>query len=665
LRRILQLALAGAFALACPLSLHAQAPSDADYGLNLSALTQIGVPQAHRLGFTGRGVRIAILDTGYDLTHISLRTRRIVGTRDFVHNDTIVRREPTDPSGADDHGTRVFSLVGGYDPGRHIGVAYDADFLLAKIDEDLNSDDGQEQQRWIAALAWAEENGADIVVSGIAFSRLGGVLFLPSQFSGDALPVTVAADAAARRGLTIVTMVGNAGPSPGLLGSPADGDSVISVGAVDGSGESPGFSSRGPTADGRQKPELVARGTGGQLFTAVAASGAGYDASTNGTEFAAAQVGGGAALVQQAWPAFGPIEIRDALIASASAFGRPSVVQGHGVPNVASAILIPSGTLPAGIEPQSNDSILGITPTFFWTTRLVHPLALPLRYRFELSRNAEFTDVIVRDSVGSASSLRVLAPIVPNDALWWRVTAITAQGIEQRSLVSGPHVMPFWVRLDSLNDSRGSFIQTQRPRLFWSPLFAAPPVGPLVYDVEILAHSTGAPLQTIRNLTDTTVVVPNLLAFNEPYRWRVIARTQQGIADTVQSIFPFIVTSVRQPPATLLHQNFPNPFPRRDLFADDLTRIWFDLSTHTRVELAVYDLHGRLVRQLIPAQPTCGSIELDAGLFGRTEFGIIDPCITTIWDGRDHQGRRVDRGVYLLRLKTREGTQTRRILFAP
>ena len=97
-----------------------------------------------------------------------------------------------------------------------------------------------------------------------------------------------------------------------------------------------------------------------------------------------------------------------------------------------------------------------------------------------------------------------------------------------------------------------------------------------------------------------------------------------------------------------------------------MTRIWFDLAEAALVELAVFDLRGRFVRQLIPASADCGTVRLEPGYYGRTgPSGGGDPCVSTTWDGADHAGRRVARGVYVLRLRVAGRDHFRRMIFLP
>ena len=181
------------------------------------------------------------------------------------------------------------------------------------------------------------------------------------------------------------------------------------------------------------------------------------------------------------------------------------------------------------------------------------------------------------------------------------------------------------------------------------------------FDVQILDESDApVPGETVTNLTVDSVKVPLSLRFNGSYRWRVIARVD-GVADTVTSLGRFTVDSGQNPPSTSLYQNFPNPFPRTDLGVT-ATRIWFDLTQESPVELGIYDMRGRLVRHLIPA-PGCPAQVLKPNAYGR---GTSDnPCVLTTWDGTDDRGRAMPRGVYLLRLRADGSSQILHIIYTP
>lgn len=650
----------------------AQGLDSAFYGPGWPALSELGVPTAHAFGFTGKGVRVAILDTGFEPRHESLDDRAVYRARDFINGDSIVYNEAGDPPGVDPerHGTQVWSLVGGYQPGTLVGPAYDAQFILAKVDAEPG-DNQADEDRWVAAVEWADSLGARVIVSAVVF-RYDYTDRLPTAYAamnGDSTIVTRVADEAARRGILVVSSVGNAGPAPGTLSAPADGDSVLAVGATDAAGNPAifavgGATARGPTADGRTKPDVGARGVG--LLAASSTSLSGYDISLEGTSYPTALVAGAAATFLEAWPNLSATAAERAIRLAGRRAGAADNATGAGVPDIASAILFPDGLDPTSISTiDLSNALTTIAPTMSWRASLVQQAMRPVSYRVEFATDSLFANVVGTDTVTESFAVTARSPLRPAARLWWRVVARAALGVRRSSPASGPISMPNWVRLLSPDGNQVTFVDSARPELSWVPLTAPPPIGPFVYDVEVLSNETGQTVQPpLRNLTTASVRLPQPLAPNVAYRWRVIARTQTGAADTVESRAPFVVTSATRPPATLLYQNFPNPFPRRDLGAQ-VTQIWFDLAERADVELSVLDLRGRRVRRLIPA-PGCGAVTLDAGIYGRGLVGAqIDPCVLTTWDGRDDEGRTLGRGVYLLRLRAAGKEEYRRMVFFP
>ncbi|HUF13682.1 MAG TPA: S8 family serine peptidase [Longimicrobiales bacterium] len=634
------------------------APPDSFYGLSLEQVRQIGVPAAHDLGFTGTGVRVALLDTGFRTDHEALDGLPVEAARDFIQGDDVVSDEPGDPTGQDRHGTQVWSALAADAPGELIGPAYGAEFLLAKVDH-LTLEPRADEDRWIAALEWADSLGAQVVNSSLGYFEFDDFTYTYSQLNGDSAAATRAADEAARRGILIVNSAGNEGPAPRTLVVPADADSILAIGAVNAAGSLASFSSRGPTADGRIKPDLVARG----VSTWLAAPGTLDQYTTgSGTSFAAPLVAGGAALVVEAWPDMGAMAALRALQLSGS-IQPPNDSMGHGIPNIASAILFPQG-IEALETPGTGagQEVATLAPSFAWSVPVLHPAARPVLYRLQVARDRQFADVVFEETVVDAQVLTLSRPLPTEPSLWWRVVAETAPGVVRTSIPVGPFSMPPWVRLVTLNDPEGVFVSDATPLLVWDPLPAPSPIGPLEYDVEIIAAGSSEVIQSITGITDTTALVTEPLPFNVPFRWRLIVRTAAGPVDTVQNAAPFVVVSSAAPPVTLIYQNFPNPFPRPGTSS---TTIWFDVSRRTRVSLAVYDLRGRLVRRLIPdvRQGCTGDRrQLDAGAYGRDG----DPeCVATEWDGRTDAREVMPAGVYIIRLTTDQGSHSIRTLFRP
>ena len=657
----------------------AQQQDSAEYGVSWPFLRELNLPVLHSLNFTGAIRRIAILDTGFSLTHETTATRTVYRQRDFVNGDTVVSNQPGDPTNPnpEEHGTQIWSLLGGYAPRRMIGGAYAAEFILAKVDVPSfvpAVDTSADEDRWVAAVEWADSLGAELINSSIGFRNFVDQPPIPyGDLDGNKTPTTLMADEAARRGILVIVAVGNAGPSLGSLWAPADADSVIAVGGSEPLTSAriavaPDISSRGPTADGRLKPDMVARGTSITAAFPTPFSQVDYQAGLAGSSYATPLITAGAALYMEAWPNDPIMSVRAALRLAGSNARAPNNAVGFGLPDVAAAVMLPQG-LTARIEGKDLQEVLtSVAPRFEWSAPQIHPSFLPIRFVVEVAPDSLFTNPFFRDSVSQAFFLNARQPLRPMARAYWRITAVSPQGVRRPAVGALPIVIPHWVRLLTLTGPQTDFIDEPRPELAWVALQAPSPVGPFRYDVEVLS-SSGEVVQQARNLTTSSWRVPQTLTPNLAYRWRVIARSAVGPADTVESMGSgFVVLSSEAPPATILYQNFPNPFPN-DIVGHSKTRIWFDLAQGGPVELAVYDLRGRLIRQLIPSRSGCSRVPFPPGLWGRTGTGLpgtVDPtCALMEWDGNNERGDRAAPGVYLLRLRAGGVDEVRHMLFRP
>jgi subtilisin family serine protease len=292
------------------------------------------IPEVHAMGDHGEGVVVCVLDSGFELDHEALRQITVRGERDFVNGDDDPSYNPrTDVPTQSVHGTAVLSTIAGYLPGKLIGPAYRAEYLLGET-ERIGSERPVEEDYWCEGIEWAEAEGADIVTSSLSYHAW----YHWRDLDGRTAAATRAANLALTRGLLVLNAIGNEGPKEGSIGAPADAPGAISVGAVNGIGNLAGFSSVGPTYDRRTKPDVVAPGVG--VFTAVART---YDhyARLNGTSFSTPLVAGCAALVLSAHPDWGPEAVRDALAMSASRAGQPDNQYGWGIVNARDAVLYP------------------------------------------------------------------------------------------------------------------------------------------------------------------------------------------------------------------------------------------------------------------------------------------------------------------------------------
>ncbi|MDZ7372875.1 MAG: S8 family serine peptidase [candidate division KSB1 bacterium] len=296
-----------------------------DYGPSKEQLEQIQVPLLHELGYTGRGVLVAMFDTGFFKRHEAFSRLRIVAERDFVMGDGDTERDLDDPNDySDAHGTYTWSTLAGFWEGELIGPAYGADFLLAKT-EDERSETPVEEDYWAAAAEWADSLGADVISSSLGYFDW----YRFEDMDGNTAVCTIAADWAARQGMAVVVAAGNWNSTAwGHISAPADGDSVIAVGAVDANGTVASWSSRGPTYDGRIKPEVCARGVSTRCASRRSASAYG---SASGTSLSTPLVGGVCALLLEAHPEWTGWEVRQALLETATQAHRPDNAYGWGI----------------------------------------------------------------------------------------------------------------------------------------------------------------------------------------------------------------------------------------------------------------------------------------------------------------------------------------------
>jgi subtilisin family serine protease len=268
------------------------------------SVPQTGAPTAWRSGYDGRGVKVAVLDTGYDATHPDL-ANRVSAAASFVPG--------VGPGDGHGHGTHVASTVGGSgtaSAGRRAGVAPKADLLVGKVLDDA----GSGLESWIiAGMEWATAQGARVVNMS-----LGG---LPTDGSD---PLSLAVDSLSERtGALFVVAAGNAGPRERTVGTPGAAAAGLTVGAVDRDDDLATFSSRGPRlGDGSVKPELTAPGV-----DIVAARSAGtsmgrdvdrWYTTASGTSMAAPHVAGAAAILAQRHPEWTGRQLKSVLIGSAA-----------------------------------------------------------------------------------------------------------------------------------------------------------------------------------------------------------------------------------------------------------------------------------------------------------------------------------------------------------
>ncbi len=370
-----------------------------NYGMGTDQILMLNGNYLHNLGFRGDGMLIALLDVGWIGTNTSpifdsiYNNNRIIATRDFVtgKDDNTVYE-----SGS--HGTSVLSTIGVIANGSLVGTAPHASFALLKS-EDAAGEYIFEEYTWACAAEYADSIGADIISSSLGYTTFDDTTqnHTWSDINGKTSVASIAATIAARKGILVCISAGNSGSQPWhKIGIPADADSILAVGAVDTLQQPASFTSVGPSADGRVKPDVAAMGAG----TAVVDAG-GNVVNGNGTSFSCPIIAGMSACLWQAFPNANNMQIREAIIKSASKYYNPDTLIGYGIPNFSATYFILNGIADNKIN---NEQITNVYPS---------PFSSQLNVEF-ISGNSNNVIVEIIDLLGK-TIYKTNANVIPND----------------------------------------------------------------------------------------------------------------------------------------------------------------------------------------------------------------------------------------------------------
>ena len=321
------------------------------YGGGATQIMQINGNALHDSGFQGEGVIVAVLDGGFigAQNHPAFDNMReegrLLGTRDFVYGSTSVYSQSA-------HGTSCLSTMAAYVPNTFVGTAPKASYYLLHT-EDVETENIVEEYNWVSGAEYADSLGVDVCTTSLGYIDFDMSQWdhTQSHFDGHTAPMSIGAEIAVSRGMICLNSAGNEGQSNQCtLGIPADAEHVLTVGAVDGSGNRAQFSSVGPTYDGRIKPDVMAMGQ--DTFVADA-SGDYYNG--NGTSFSTPVMAGAVTCLRQAYPYATVQEICDVVRQCSNRANNPNSLYGYGIPDFSQALEMLHVSEPA--EPYSGHII--------------------------------------------------------------------------------------------------------------------------------------------------------------------------------------------------------------------------------------------------------------------------------------------------------------------
>ena len=304
------------------------------YGYATPQIQQLNGIALHTLGFKGQGMWIGICDAGYDYVdqHEAFQSMynedRFLGAKDFVYKNGVVY---TDSS----HGTSCLGLMAGNVPDKYVGTAPLASYFLCRT-ENVNSENVLEEYNWVSAAEYLDSIGIDVISTSLGYIAFDNSQFdhVYSDLDGETCVITIGSEIACSRGILCITSAGNDGGNAfPYISAPADGEHVLTIGAVGTDGERAYFSSIGPTYDGRIKPDIMAHGYG----TTVVSPGEGAYYDGSGTSYACPVLAGMATCLWQARKELHASEIRDALRESGN-MTTPDNYYGYGIPDFMEAL---------------------------------------------------------------------------------------------------------------------------------------------------------------------------------------------------------------------------------------------------------------------------------------------------------------------------------------
>jgi serine protease AprX len=325
-----------------------------NYGDATNQTEMIGIDYVHEQDFTGEEMIVAVMDSGFPNFASNpgfadiVNENRLLGTFDFFSRTTNV-------TGTGSHGIGTTSDIGGFIQDQFVGTAPNASFYLFRTEYGPD-ENPREEAWWVEALERADSLGVDVVNTSLSYQDYDNSNYDHSYADLDGQTTFAArgANQAFDKGMLLVSSAGNAGNGFGTVATPADAPGVLTVGAVDENGNYVSFSSRGPTVDGRVKPDVMAQG-----LDAAVISQSGNVTTSNGTSFSAPIIAGAVTSLWQARPELRNNQIMQIVRESAHLFDNPTDEMGYGIPNFEDAY---NAVITLGLEEEMLEKYFALYP---------------------------------------------------------------------------------------------------------------------------------------------------------------------------------------------------------------------------------------------------------------------------------------------------------------
>jgi len=304
-----------------------------NYGTTQNQVEMINADALHVLDYTGEGIIVAVLDSGFPSVDTMGAFQRLRDNGDLLGGYDFVRRDDNVHAfTGNDHGTKVLSNMAGFIQDQFVGTAPDASYYLF-LTEDVGSETPVEEAYWVEAAERSDSLGVHIINTSLGYKTYQNPNYSHTneKLNGSTTFITRGANIANEKGILVVTSAGNSGTNG--VGAPADGTGVLSIAAVDADGGYAGFSSQGSTFQVTQKPDVAARGV-----AAFVIDDENNIVNNNGTSFSSPIMAGGIASLWQAFPDATNEEIKSYVRMSASQFLTPDFFIGYGIPDLQLAL---------------------------------------------------------------------------------------------------------------------------------------------------------------------------------------------------------------------------------------------------------------------------------------------------------------------------------------